>query len=99
MTTTYADLAALLSTGLDLCVRARKMDAQDRTNAMVETFPGVDMEKVAPRLTANRLEAPYLTRSLTMPLWLQDQYERDLADWEARARAALMQMTNEAMGD
>jgi hypothetical protein len=92
MTTTYADLAALLSAGLDLCVRARKMDAQDRTNAMVETFPGIELERAAPRLTANQPWAPYETRSLTIPLWVQEQYERDLADWEKSARAALMQL-------
>ena len=27
-----------------------------------------------------------MTRSLTMPLWVQDQYTKDLADWEKRAR-------------
>jgi hypothetical protein len=93
MGTTYADIAKLLSEGLDLCVRARKMDAQDRTNAMVEAFPGIDMERAGPRLTATRPDAPYETRSLTIPLWLQDQYERDLAEWEAKARAALMQLS------
>jgi len=30
-----------------------------------------------------------LPRSATIPLWLEDQYQKDLADWETRARAAL----------
>lgn len=85
------DLARLLSEGLDLCVRARKMDAQDRTNAMAEAFPGIDMERVAPRLNAGLSWAPYETRSATIPIWLQEQYERDLAAWEARARTTLLQ--------
>jgi hypothetical protein len=29
-------------------------------------------------------------RSATVHLWVQDQYERDLADWERRARAHLL---------
>lgn len=81
----------LLSEGLDLCVRARKLDSQDRTNTMVEVFPGIDLERAAPQLNANHQEAPYMTRSATMPLWVQDQYEKDLADWERRARHHLTQ--------
>jgi hypothetical protein len=92
VTTTYTDLATLLSAGLDLCVRARKMDAQDRTNAMVDAIPGIDLDRAAPRLNANQPWAPYKTRSLTIPLWVQEQYERDLAEWEAKSRAALMQI-------
>lgn len=32
---------------------------------------------------------PHMTRSATPALWIVDQYERDLADWEVRARKAL----------
>jgi len=88
---TREQLAAMLSEGLDLCVRARKLDAQERTNAMVETFPEIDMERCGPRLTGSQPWAPYETRSLTIPLWVQEQYERDLAAWEAKARALLQQ--------
>jgi hypothetical protein len=31
------------------------------------------------------------SRSGTIALWVQEQYERDLAEWEKRARIALMQ--------
>lgn len=68
---------ALLSEGLDLCVRARDMDA---------TF---DQYVAGNNIT--RPHAPISTRSATMPLWFLDQYERDLADWEAKARRHLMQ--------
>ncbi len=81
----------LLSEGLDLCVRARRLDAQQRSNDMAEFFPGFDLEKGAAGLTANRPDAPYLPKSATIPLWVQDQYETDLADWERRTRRHLTQ--------
>lgn len=61
----------LLSEGLDLCVRARKLDEASR------------------ELAEWQLRNPHITRSATIPLWAEDQYQRDLADWEARARKAL----------
>lgn len=70
---------ALLSEGLDLCVRARKLD-QALTTAMAAGGVGGDR----PRQGAG-------TRSLTPALWVQDQYDSDLADWERRARHHLMQ--------
>lgn len=82
----------LLSEGLDLCVRARKLDAQDRTNAQVEI--SLDRAWWTPENTARRAERhneifpdqPMATRSATIPLWVQDQYEKDLAAWERAAR-------------
>ena len=80
----------LLSEGLDLCVRARKLDAMFRTNAHVEA--GVtDLEVYAPRHNALWPDQPVLTRSATPAIWVQDQYEHDLADWERRSRHHLMQ--------
>lgn len=61
----------LLSEGLDLCVRARKLDKAERD------------------LVEWQMRNPHITRSATIPIWEQEQYERDLADWEARARRAL----------
>ena len=61
----------LLSEGLDLCVRARKLD--ESMIALQELWAS----------------NPDMTRSGTIPLWVQDQYDKDLADWEARARRAL----------
>lgn len=90
--TTYEQLAAHLSKGLDLCVRARKLDAIDRTNALLEHFPGVDLERFAARHNITRPEAPYETRSGTVALWVQDQYERDLYEWETEGRQMLMNL-------
>jgi hypothetical protein len=61
----------LLSEGLDLCVRARKLD---------------EMHGQWCRHVRGDLSA---TRSATVPLWAQEQYDRDLADWERRAREEL----------
>lgn len=63
----------LLSEGLDLCVRARKLDEQHMRAieaGMGRTFPGD-------------------VRCATPAIWAQDQYEKDLADWESRARKYL----------
>lgn len=56
-------LAELLAEGLDLCVRARKLDDQ-----------------------ADALECT------TAAIWLLDQYDKDLADWEKRSREALVSL-------
>lgn len=61
----------LLGEGLDLCVRARRMQQQ---------------EEELLTLWSNN---PHMTRSATIPLWAEDQYQRDLAEWEAAAREAL----------
>jgi hypothetical protein len=68
---TVSDLALLLSEGLDLCVRARQMDAGYVALKQWQT------------------ENPHVSRSATIPLWVEDQYQKDLAAWEARARKAL----------
>lgn len=66
-----AALELALSEGLDLCERARRMEAMDK----------------------DRLEYlmrnPEVTKSATIPLWAEEQYQRDLAEWEKRARAIL----------
>ena len=65
------DAELLLSEGLDLCARARKMDAMEHERA----------EYYASN--------PHVTRSATIPAWAEEQYQRDLAEWESRARAYL----------
>lgn len=89
--------AILLSEGLDLCVRARAMDAQDRTAAQM-SISSANKEWWDANLAARAAmhndvfpDTPMSARSATLPLWVQDQYDRDLADWERRARALLIQ--------
>lgn len=87
----------LLSEGLDLCVRARKMDAIERTNATLSASSDPQKwvesgmyEKYAEVHNRHNQDTPILTRSATMPLWLMEQYDTDLADWERRGRAHLL---------
>lgn len=68
------ELAELLSEGLDLCVRARGLDKQ--VQHAVEAGMG--------------REFPGATRCLTPALWVQEQYDTDLAAWEAKARSAML---------
>jgi hypothetical protein len=93
------ELARLLSEGLDLCVRARRLDALDRRVATLDfssdpiawRASGSFDRHVAAHNEANPAQ-PIETRSLTPQLWVQDQYEKDLADWETRARGAMVRL-------
>ena len=91
----HEDAASLLSEGLDLCVRARKMDAQDRTAAQMaissapQEWWDENIEARAARHNEIFPDQPMSTKCGTLALWVQDQYEKDLADWERRARAFL----------
>ena len=93
---------SLLSEGLDLCVRARAMDATDRTAAQMSiSSAGKDWwdANLAARAAAHNAtfpDQPMSTKSATLPLWVQDQYERDIADWERRARAHLIDLHGRA---
>lgn len=88
----------LLSEGLDLCVRARKMDAMDRREATLKVSKCADewvesgvFDEYVERHNIQNPDQPIATRSGTVALWLQDQYEKDLAEWERKARHHLMQ--------
>ena len=83
----------LISEGLDLCVRARKLDAQDRTNASLsasmcpeEWQASGNFDRHVKRHNVVFPDQPMMTRSGTVPLWVQDQYEKDLAEWERKSR-------------
>ncbi len=79
---------ALLSEGLDLCVRARKLDAMVRTASIAEA--GVtDLDRYAERHNIQWPDQPVLTKSGSPALWVSEQYDTDLDDWERRVRKAL----------
>lgn len=88
----------LLSEGLDLCVRARKMDEIDRRKSFLDAsfFPedwvasGL-FDKFVEEYNRTANHAPISTRSATLPVWVLDQYEKDLAAWEGKSRHHLMQ--------
>lgn len=69
-------LATLLAQGLDLCVRARNLDEQ--FDRALQAGMG-------------RIYGPEV-RCATPALWVQEQYDTDLAEWEARARKTMMEM-------
>jgi len=84
----------LLSEGLDLCARARQMDAMDRRSATLAISSNptgwVESGQFDKYVQGHNLDSPHApieTRSLTVPVWLQQQYDLDLADWEKRAKA------------
>jgi len=90
----------LLSEGLDLCVRARQMDSMDRREATLAASKCRDkweggglFEEYVEQHNASfdNVHRPISTRSGTVPLWLNDQYERDLLDWETRSRKHLLE--------
>lgn len=89
---------ALLSEGLDLCVRARKMDAMDRRAATlgISKDPeawvnGGRFDEYVEMHNADNPDRPIATRSGTVALWLEEQYQTDLAAWERKSRHHLMQ--------
>lgn len=91
------EFAVLLSEGLDLCVRARKMDAMDRRQAALDVSSCPEkwqesgmFDRYVARNNIETPHAPIATRSATVAIWMQDQYDKDLADWESRARTALL---------
>lgn len=88
----------LLSEGLDLCVRARQMDAMDRRASTLaasscphEWVESGLFDKYVERHNIDRPDTPIATRSGTVALWLEEQYQTDLAEWERKSRHHLMQ--------
>jgi len=63
----------LLHEALNLVVRARQLDDAIRAKE-IELRGSFD---------------PRLTHSVTPHLWILDQYDKDLAEWETKARNAL----------
>ena len=97
METREEALERLLAEGLDLCVRARKMDSMDRRSATLAVSDDPDgwqedglFDRYVARHNIQNPAQPIHTRSGTPALWLLDQYEKDLADWEKRARSFLL---------
>ena len=88
----------LLNEALDLTVRGRTLDGIQRradTLAVSSDPEGWQRHGLFDRYVArhNAENPPYAqieTRSLTPTLWAEDQFARDLHDWEQRARKHMM---------
>lgn len=83
----------LLSEGLDLCIRARTMGEMDRRAATLALSAEPDawvesglFDKHVERHNELYPDTKISTRSATVAVWLEDQYQKDLANWERRAR-------------
>lgn len=78
------DVSRLLSEGLNLCVRGRKLDD---AVMKAEIAGGIgDLDRRHDQ-----------TRCLTPALWVIDQYDNDVAEWEARARTTLSKLPEFAL--
>lgn len=76
MTTPIEELAEALSEGLDLCARAKGLDAQ------IERALQAGMGRIFPEGT----------RCATPALWVQHQYDSDLDAWEKKAREVMTRL-------
>jgi hypothetical protein len=70
------ELAEMLSEGLDLCIRAKGLDAQ------IEHALQAGMGRIFPEGT----------RCATPALWVQQQYDSDLDAWETKAREVMTRL-------
>lgn len=70
------ELAEVLSEGLDLCIRAKELDAQ------VERAIQAGMGRIFPEGT----------RCATPAVWVQQQYDMDLDAWEKKARGVMTRL-------
>lgn len=87
----------LLNEALNLVVRARQMDAIERRDATLACSSNAESWQASGRFDAHverhNIETPHkpiATRSGTLHLWVQDQYDRDLYELEGKARNHLM---------
>ena len=93
------DCTALLNEALNLTLRGRKLDAVQRRQSMLDASGDADEWKESGRFdryveSHNLTREPWNqieTRSLTPQLWAEDQFQRDLHDWESRARKHMME--------
>lgn len=91
--------AALLNEALNLTVRGRKLDGiQNRANQLACSDDGgewLESGKFDQRVARNNAECDpwdYIEpRSLTPQLWAEDQFQRDLCDWESRSRKHMIE--------
>lgn len=87
----------LLSEALDLTVRGRTLDGIQRRADTLAASKSPDEWQANGRFDAhvarhNDSNPPWKqieTRSLTPRLWAEEQFQRDLDDWERRAREHL----------
>jgi hypothetical protein len=87
----------LLNEALNLACRSDQFEEQRRRQANLDASACAEEWLESGRFDAyverHNLLNPHrkiAVKSMTMHLWVQDQYDKDLADWQIRARAHLM---------
>ena len=93
----------LLNEAVNLTVRGRTLVGMQRRsdclNASCEPQEGLDSDRFDDHVARHNCTCqPWNsieTRSLTPQLWAEDQFQRDLYDWEMRARKHIMEATND----
>jgi hypothetical protein len=95
---TCATCRDLLNEALNLACRSDQFEEQRRRDAVLSASANPNEWQESGRFDAylaryneRHPHAQIAPRSLTMHLWVLDQYDKDLADWQARARHHLMQ--------
>ncbi len=88
----------LLNEALNLACRSDQFEEQRRRQAALEASSDAAawlesgrFDEYVERFNLVHPHRPIATKSLTMHLWVLDQYDKDLADWQVRARTHLMQ--------
>ena len=86
----------LLNTALSLACRSDQFEEQRRRQSNLDASSCPDEWQESGRFDAyverhnhNYPHARIAPKSMTMHLWVQDQYDKDLAEWQASARAHL----------
>ena len=87
----------LLNTALNLACRSDQFEEQRRRQSNLDASLCQDewqesgrFDAYVERHNAHYPHAQIATKSMTMHLWVQDQYDKDLAQWQATARAHLL---------
>jgi len=86
----------LLNEALNLAVRGEKMAEQDRREAALSASSDPDawkedgtFDRYVERHNIMNAHKQIAPRSITMHLWVQDQYDKDLHEWRQKARSFL----------
>lgn len=87
----------LLNEALNLAVRSNQFEEQKRRrSALAASVDAEEWEQsglFADYVDHHNINFPHARIAptcLTMHLWVQDQYDKDLLDWQTRARAHLL---------
>lgn len=95
---TCATCRDLLNEALNLAVRSDQFEEQLRRKAQIEASGDgeewVESGRFDRHVERHNINYPHqkiATRSATLHVWVLDQYDKDFADWQARARNHLTQ--------